>query len=154
MAAGIDELALPSITVPDLFRLHKIVTTSGPPIGYGPFQGMTLGSSPQFSTSHPTSPTPTPANPLGSGNPLRNAKATNTGRRGSLPSSYSSVLQTAPVVDARSLTPELDSDTSSSSDISDGPPTIGSRSPSPTTRMKHVNPNIVESNLSIYQRDY
>ena len=156
MAAGIDDLALPSLTVPDLFRPHKIVTPG--PIGYGPFQGMTLGSPPQSLSGRANSPTSAPAVLPGSGkgmDPQRVTKAGDTtissARRPSLHSSYSSVLQSAVVVEDRASTPELNSgDGSVFSDPSDsnGPPSVDSRSSSPVTRMKRINPRIVELTLS------
>ena len=151
MAVGIDELALPSFIVPDLFRPQKIVTTSCAPIEYGPFKGMALGSPPGFGDAKSSgvgvtaSPTPgTTGNMKGTGMTLSSM------RRPSIASSYSSVVQSGPPSFNRPFTPELDSsDSSSLSSVSDGPITVDSRSSSPVARMRHVNPNIVESILHL-----
>jgi hypothetical protein len=149
MAAGIDELALPSFTVPDLFRPQKIVTTSCAPIEYGPFKGMALGSPPGIGSNKPPggAATSSPA-PGTTGIVKGNGPSLSSMRRPSVASSYSSILQAGSLLMNRPFTPELDSsDSSSLSSVSDGP-LSNSRSSSPDARMRHVNPNIVESTVS------
>jgi hypothetical protein len=147
MAAGIEDLALPSLTVSDLFRPHKIVTLPGPPT-----HGHVAGNPHQsLSVDHQNESVAPTALPFASGLDLQyGVKAMSSPtpplRRFSLRSSHSLMFQVADMSEDRCSTPELDSsDCSASSDISEPTPALNTRSPPHTPRMKHVNPRIVES---------
>jgi len=137
MAAGIEDLALPSLAVPDLFRQHKIVNPPG-----GTLQGSTPGNSLQSSAEQrEISVAPAAVQP--GIDPPYSLKKTGSPpapfRRPSLRSSRS-----VNIADDRCSTPELDSG-DSSSDTSETASAINGRSYARLPRMKHVNPNIVES---------
>ena len=173
-AAGIDELGLPSMTIPQLFIPDKLVASHGPIPGFKPARSR----SPSLTDSLPQvtrTITPLPPSSLQSSyilvedsqsismpslspehgvDPLPFATETiTTVTRPVGPPSYKSALQAVQPVQSRASTrastPELDAtDSSASSDASDELLTDHCTSPSPS-RAKHVNPNIVEC---IYMR--
>lgn len=148
MAAGIEELRLPSIAVPGLFMTEKIITistASGPPPGLGFETTNQPAAGPAYnSTSIPAMPT---GIGLGSTAPigaiLVNTPSAST-RPASLLPSYSSALQTTQVIQDRTSTPDLEpSGGSLSSNTSDA--SSPQLHPSSTlTRARHINPSIVE----------
>jgi hypothetical protein len=148
MAAGIEDLGLPSLAVPDLFRPHKIVIPSG---SYAPPHGITPGNSRQSSVDNSNNTVGSAAILPGEGEVgidlLLGGKATHSPagfRRYSLPSSQSFKPRLAQMAEDRCSTPELDSsDCSTSSDTSEPAPISDSPYLSPL-KMKHVNPKIVE----------
>jgi hypothetical protein len=122
MAAGIDNLQLPSFAIPDLFRPEKIVTPSIDPGSSRP-----MGSNKPFNFSPTTSPNAT-TTPLPSAHPLH------------MSSSYSSVLRSGAVPVDKLSNPEL-----GSSD-NDKPFITISRSPSSqVSKQRRVDPSMVES---------
>ncbi|GLB33667.1 putative zinc finger protein [Lyophyllum shimeji] len=142
MAAGIADLELPLLTIPDLFFTQKLVTPSPAQIALSGQVGH-INSSPRvgpaaFPASVPTplalpaldqTPGANPDPPVERENPV-------VPRRPSNPPTYSSAVQST---QKRVPTPDLDSSSTTSSDASDDPP----ERPAPTfTRARHVNPNI------------
>lgn len=139
MAAGIEELGLPNMSVPDLFMPQKIVSAASllaPP-------GLGSTDAPQpFDISHVSCAPPVPPG-LGLSPPpaLQLTNALSAVSRPSLAPSYSSAVKTTQATQARVSTPELDNGSSASSDSSDGPPSNPRYSPT-FTRQKYINPNI------------
>jgi len=163
-AAGIEELGLPSMTIPQLFIADKLVTSHAPLPGLKPARsrsGSFVDGPPQV----PRATTPLPPSSLQSSckfldnsppsvsselgldlesDPLPFAPETiMTYSRPSAPPSYKSALQAVQMVHKRASTPELDTSSSSSSDTSDEP--LDPRASPPLTRSKHINPNIALS---------
>ncbi|RDB22629.1 hypothetical protein Hypma_010355 [Hypsizygus marmoreus] len=142
MAAGIADLDLPVLTIPDLFLTQKLGTTqpaaqiitSAPP-GYssppvGPIQCSAPVSTPLVLPPLDQSSSATPP-------PTVELQSPPTTRRSSIPTTYSSAVQ---ILQKRVPTPELDFNNSSASETSDDIPEPPS---APTfTRSRHVNPNI------------
>lgn len=164
-AVGIDELGLPSMTIPQLFISDKLGishTASLPALRHSRSRSGSFAEAvPQGSRS--TTPLPPsslqasctyiedavvsapPGQILDSeSDPLPFAPEAIMVARPTAPPSYKSALQALQTSQSRANTPELDAaDSSSSSDTSDEPPTDPRASP-PLTRPRHINPNIVE----------
>jgi hypothetical protein len=144
MAAGIAELELPILTIPDLFMAQKLVIPSAIPSALPCLEWRT----PPLGPTHVPSTTPSvpeiPGRCVGAKSvtdPEPPAPKPSAGQ----PASYSSALQVLP---KRVRTPELDtSESSVSSDDSDELPFP--RTFPTFSRSRHVNPNIVESRVSI-----
>lgn len=144
MAAGIADLELPVLTIPDLFLTQKLGaphTTPNIPPGLGfatnsPRVGPVQNAAP-VSVSLVLSEQD--QGPGAASEPTVEPEFI-TPRRPSIPPSYSSAVQLA---QKRPPTPDLDSSGSTISDTSDDSNTFDHR-PTPTsTRSRHVNPNIV-----------
>ncbi|KAG6878106.1 hypothetical protein C0993_012110 [Termitomyces sp. T159_Od127] len=140
MAAGISDLELPVLTIPELFLERKLVIPSQAALGgpVVPVKTLRVGS-----VERPASPPAEldmPEQHQGSGTtPEQTLETENPAppRRLSMPSSYSSVVQ---VTQKRVTTPDLDSSGSTTSEASDDLPEL----PIPTFRgSRHVNPTIV-----------
>jgi hypothetical protein len=167
-ATGIDELGLPSMTIPQLFIPDKLNTSHGPLSSLKPVRSRSASVADSF-PQVPRTITPLPSSSLQSSCtlvedlqstiPLRSSPeqeldplpfATETVTivaRPTAPQSYKSALQAVHHVQSRASTPELDAaGSSASSDTSDEPLTDHRGSPSPL-RARHVNPNIVECSL-------
>lgn len=141
LAAGIADLALPVLTIPDLFLTQKLgtphiaPTVLGAPPGLGP-----LYSSPRVGPTQSTVPVAVPLvlsevlEPPDSIPELMVEPDIFAPRRPSIPSSYSSAVQSS----IRTPTPDLDSSSSTASDTSDE---VLDHPPAPTPRQ--INPKIV-----------
>ena len=134
MAAGIEDLGLSILTVPGLFRPHKIVIPSGP----WALPHVTTPGHARRSSVDNSNNLVSPA-PVGGGfgiDPLPGGKAIHSPSSGQFPKPR--LVQTP---EDRHSMPEVDSsDRSVSSNTSERAPVIDSRS-----SLKHINPNIVES---------
>ncbi|KAF8076247.1 hypothetical protein FPV67DRAFT_405557 [Lyophyllum atratum] len=142
MAAGIADLELPVLTIPELFLTQKLVISH-------PSQVTLTGQTGHINSSPRVGPAPCPPSvpmPLGlpeldqgpgtTPEPTIQAEVSILPRRPSIPSSYSSAVQHA---QKRVPTPDLDSSGSTTSEASDDLP----ERPAPTfARSRHVNPNI------------
>ncbi|KAG5340991.1 hypothetical protein C0989_012365 [Termitomyces sp. Mn162] len=150
MAAGIVDLELPVLTIPELFLEKKLVILSHPPQmvlnQVAPAKSSRTGS-----VECPVSM----STPLGSSEQDQGASAapehtmeterSDPTRRLSMPSTYSSAVQ---VTQKRVPTPDLDSSGSTTSEASDDLLEL----PIPTFRgSRHVNPNIPLSKRTLYQ---
>lgn len=163
-AAGIEDLGLPSMSIPQLFLADKLVTSHGshPGLKSGrsrsgsfadniphasrastPLPPSSLQSSCTYIEDTPLTSTPAQildveADPL----PFA-AEPVVIAARPSAPPSYKSALQAVQLVQSRPSTPELDAaGSSASSDTSEE--ALTDRASSPLTRSRHINPNIVE----------
>jgi hypothetical protein len=162
-AAGIEELGLPSMNIPQLFIPDKLSTSHAPLPGVKQSRSRS-GSFVDALPPASRAPTPLPPSSLQSSciyiddsppsvsdlgldlelDPLPFApEKIITCSRPPAPPSYKSALQMVQMVQKRPSTPELDA-SSTSSDTSDEPLTDPRASP-PLTRSKHVNPNIALS---------
>lgn len=136
MAAGIAELELPSLCVPELFIAEKIVA---PPFGSNGNSNYQASSDPA-----PASKSVAPFVPSGSDPTMAvpgnlDDQVPREMKRSS--PSYSSALQ---LVQTRIPTPELDSSSSTESSDNNDPPTSNPRASFTYTRGRYINPNIVE----------
>ncbi|KIM90970.1 hypothetical protein PILCRDRAFT_157689 [Piloderma croceum F 1598] len=159
-ATGIDELGLPSMTIPQLFIPDKLNTSHGPLSSLKPVRSRSASVADSF-PQVPRTITPLPSSSLQSSCtlvedsqstiPLRSSPeqeldplpfATETVAPPTGPQSYKSALQAVQQVQTRASTPELDAaGSSASSDTSYELLTDPRGSPSPS-RARHVNPNI------------
>jgi hypothetical protein len=158
MAAGIEELGLPCMSVPDLFMPQKLVPASmathiTPGLGSvaasqtpasirnatPPPSGNTRSATPPLNNIRNASPPPDTPPGLGPASGVLTIYKIPPLRPG-LPPSYSSALQSLPA-SVDQVTSE--SDSSSSSDASEIP-TTKRRSSSVVSRSRHLSPSIVE----------
>jgi len=132
LAAGMADLDLPVLTIPDLFLTQKLglphtaQIISGAPPGLGLFQSTAPVAAPLVLSRDGEAPRAIPE--------LTIECDIFTARR---PSSYSSVVRST---QKRAPTPELDSNSSSASDTSDE---VLDHHHAPTFKPRHINPKIV-----------
>jgi len=142
MAAGIADLDLPVLAVPDLFLTQKLITPSPAQIALSS-QSRHINSSPRIGPAPCPASVPTPLalpaldqSPGATPDLAVEAESSVLPRRPSIPSSYSSAVLSR----KRVSTPDVDSSGSTTSEASDDLP---ERSAPTFTRSKHVNPSIV-----------
>lgn len=152
MAAGIEELGLPSMNIPDLFMPQKLVPASMtiPCVGSSQSPANSIRNATPPPTASTRSATP-PPNSIRNGCPPDTPPGLGPSSgiltvykipplRPGLPPSYSSALQALPT-NLDQVTTE--SDSSSSSDVSEIP-TTKRRSSSVVSRPRHLSPSLVE----------